>query len=457
VTAAVEPLGGPVVPLRDGLAVWARVAALSFGGPAGQIAVMHRIVVDEKRWVGEARFLHALNYCMLLPGPEAHQLAIYLGWLMHGVRGGLLAGLLFVLPGFLVMLALAAVYVAYGATGLVSGFFFGLKAAVLAIVLQAVVRIGRRSLGARPLQLVAAIAFVAIFALGVPFPLIILGAGLAGWIAARAGVAAFLPEKAAGPVRGLPDSEALLGTWSPPAAGLSALRVPALLLLLWLVPVAALAVLLGPDSTFARLGIFFSQMAVVTFGGAYAVLAYVAQQAVETYGWLTPSEMLDGLGLAETTPGPLILVVQFVGFLAAYRAPGALDPWLAAVLGASLVAWVTFLPSFLWIFLGAPHVERLRGNRALGGALAAIGAAVVGVILNLAIWFALHVVFARTAPVSAFGVSLTLPDPASLDPAALALTVGAVIAVFRFRLGMGWLLAGWGLLGLGWWAIGGTV
>jgi chromate transporter len=227
------------------------------------------------------------------------------------------------------------------------------------------------------------------------------------------------------------------------------------LLALWLLPVAALALVLGPDATFARLGLFFSQMAVVTFGGAYAVLAYVAQQAVQTYGWLAPGEMLDGLGLAETTPGPLILVVQFVGFLAAYRAPGGLDPWLAAVLGATLVAWVTFLPSFLWIFLGAPHVERLRGNHALAGALAAIGAAVVGVILNLAIWFALHVVFARVLPVSFLGLSLDLPDPTSLDPVALLLTLGAVVAAFRLRLGMGWLLGIWALLGLGWWALGG--
>jgi chromate transporter len=449
---AVGPAAEPEahgIAFGEGVAVWARVAAMSFGGPAGQIAVMHRIVVDEKRWVGERRFLHALNFCMLLPGPEAHQLAIYLGWLMHGVRGGLVAGTLFVLPGFLVMLGLSAVYAAWGRTGAVEGLFFGLKAAVLAIVLQAVVRIGRRSLGGVGLRWIAAAAFVAIFAFGVPFPLIVLAAGLVGWAGGRRGWPAF---RAAGHGKGgggLADADSLLGTGATPTEGTR--RAAAAMLLLWLVPVAALVLALGPDAVFARLAVFFSQMAVVTFGGAYAVLAYVAQQAVEHYGWLAPGEMLDGLGLAETTPGPLILVVEFVGFLAAFRAPGALDPWLAAVLGATVVTWVTFVPSFFWIFLGAPHVERLRGNAALAGALAAIGAAVVGVILNLAVWFALHTVFGR---VVAFG-PLELPDPVSLDAAALVLTVGAVAAVFRLGLGMAPLLATWAGLGLAWWAVGG--
>jgi chromate transporter len=298
------------------------------------------------------------------------------------------------------------------------------------------------------MQAIAAAAFLAIFAFGVPFPLIVLAAGLTGWAGGRLGWPAFRAGGHGGR-GGLADSESVLGAGATPAEGTG--RAAASMLLLWLVPVAALVLALGPDAVFARLAVFFSQMAVVSFGGAYAVLAYVAQQAVEGYGWLAPGEMLDGLGLAETTPGPLILVVEFVGFLAAFRAPGALDPWLAAVLGATLVAWVTFVPSFFWIFLGAPHVERLRENAALAGALAAIGAAVVGVILNLAVWFALHVVFGR---VIAFG-PLELPDPRSLDPAALALTVAACIAVFRFRLGMGPLLAIWAGLGLAWWAIGG--
>jgi chromate transporter len=445
---APPPVG---VPFAEGVRVWARVAALSFGGPAGQIAVMHRIVVDEKRWVGERRFLHALNYCMLLPGPEAHQLAIYLGWLMHGVRGGLVAGGLFVLPGYLAMMGLSALYVAFGEGGLVEALFFGLKAAVLAIVLQAVVRIGRRALRSGPARAVAAAAFVAIFAFGVPFPAIVLAAGLVGWLATRAGSAAFRPCEHGGGAASLADSDSALGSGTPEHARPGrpgAWRVPAALGLLWLVPVAGLVLALGPDHVFAQLGVFFSKMATVSFGGAYAVLAYVTQEAVQVRHWLAPGEMLDGLGLAETTPGPLIIVVQFVGFLAAWRDPGALDPWLAAAIGATLVTWVTFLPSFLWIFLGAPHIERLRDNAALGGALAAITAAVVGVILNLAVWFALHFVFARVVPVEGLGLRLELPDPRSLDWAALTLSAGAVVAALRLGLGMGWLLAIWAALGL---------
>ena len=417
-----------VVPFAEALRAWARVAALSFGGPAGQIAVMHRIVVEEKGWVDEARFLRGLNFAMLLPGPEAHQLVIYLGWLMNGVRGGVAAGALFILPGFLAMLALSAVYVAWGDTGLVAGLLFGLKAAVLAIVLQALTRIARRALTSGFRRAVAVAAFIAMFLFAVPFPLVILGAGLLGWLAGR--------------------GEA------PPPAGPAGRRgagwAPLVLLALWLVPVAALVLGLGMGNVFARLAVFFSQMAVVTFGGAYAVLAYVAQVAVETYGWLLPGEMLDGLGLAEATPGPLIIVVQFVGFLAAFRAPGVLDPWVAGVLGSVLVVWVTFLPSFVWALLGAPQVERLHAIPALGEALSAITAAVVGVILNLAVWFALHVVFGELRPWSGFGMSLDLPVWASIDPAALVLTLGAAVAVLRLRLGMGPVLAIWAGLGLAW-------
>lgn len=451
-TAAPQDHG---VPFGEAVRVWTRVAALSFGGPAGQIAVMHRIVVDEKRWIGEARFLHALNYCMLLPGPEAHQLAIYLGWLMHGVRGGLVAGTLFVLPGFVLLLGLSMLYAAHGGAGALAGLFFGLKAAVLAVVLQAVARIGKRALGNGAQKAVALAAFLALFVLDAPFPLVVLGAGLVGWAATRAGSTRFRPGGHGAAARGLSDADSRLGNWSPPPGGLAALRVPLILLVLWLAPVAALALALGPDDVFARLGIFFSQMAMVSFGGAYAVLAYVAQQAVETYRWLAPGEMLDGLGLAETTPGPLIIVVEFVGFLAAFRNPGSLDPWVAGALGATLTVWATFLPSFLWIFLGAPHVERLRGNAALSGALSAIGAAVVGVILNLALWFALHFVFGEVTRWSGFGLSLDLPDPGSLDPAALALSLGAVAAAFWLRLSLGWLLGVWAGLGLAWWAMGG--
>jgi chromate transporter len=419
--------------------VWARVAALSFGGPAGQIAVMHRILVDEKRWIGDGRFLHALNYCMLLPGPEAQQLATYVGWLMHRTAGGLLAGGLFVLPGLVAIMALSWIYAAFGRVPLVEALFFGLKAAVLAIVLDAVVRVGRRALRNATMLALAASAFVAIFALGVPFPAIILAAGLIGYAGARAGAPAFLVGDGHRRAGGLADAESLLGTTLPPHAeprAGAALRVASVWLLLWLAPVIAVVAALGADNVFARIAIFFSQMAVVTFGGAYAVLAYVAQQAVETYGWLQPGEMLDGLGMAETTPGPLIMVTQFVGFMGAFRAPGTLPPLLAGTLGGLLTTWVTFTPCFLWIFLGAPFIERLRANRALSGALAAITAAVVGVILNLAVWFALHVWFAELRPAGAWPLSLDVPVLASADLWAIALSLGAMIALFRFKTGM---------------------
>lgn len=424
--------------MTEALAVWTRVAALSFGGPAGQIAVMHRIVVEEKRWIDERRFLHALNFCMLLPGPEAHQLAIYLGWMLNGVRGGLAAGVLFVLPGFLAIMALSAIYVAWGQAGPAAGLFFGLKAAVLAIVIQAVARIGRRALDAPALRALAATAFLAIFAFGVPFPAIILAAALAGWFGANRGLNAFARHQITDTARC--DTQQHGDTWR------AALAMAAL----WLAPVAVLLLWLGSEDTFAQLAKFFSQMAVVTFGGAYAVLAYVAQQAVETHAWLAPGEMLDGLGLAETTPGPLIIVVQFVGFLAAFRNPGGLDPWVAAVIGATLVSWVTFVPSFLWIFLAAPHVERARNNPALAGALRAITAAVVGVILNLAIWFALHFVFTEVGAVRFLGLRLDMPVPASLDPAALVLSALALIAVLVFGVRMVPLLIAAAGLGLGW-------
>lgn len=422
--------------------VWAKIGLLSFGGPAGQIALMHRILVDERRWISEPRFLHALNFCMLLPGPEAQQLATYVGWLLHGVRGGLLAGALFVLPGAAAMLVLSTLYALYGSTELLAGLFFGLKAAVLAIVVQAVVRIGGRALTTRPMQALAAAAFVAIFALHVPFPVIVLAAALVGYVATRAGSAAF---RAGGHGGGAADAHLV----DPPAPRLArTLAVATAWIALWLAPLALALAIVGRDDVFTRIGSFFSVMAVVSFGGAYAVLAYVAQAAVATYGWLAPGEMLDGLGLAETTPGPLILVLEFVGFLAAFRSPGALPPLLAGVLGASLTLWVTFVPSFLWIFVGAPYVERLRGNAALAGTLSAVTAAVGGVILNLAVWFALHTVF-RTVERVEFGpLHVDLPDPASLDPWALLLAIAAAVAVFRFRLGLFPVLGGCALAGL---------
>ncbi len=428
------------VSLGAAFRVWLRIAGLSFGGPAGQIAVMHRILVDEKRWIGEARFLHALSYCTLLPGPEAQQLAIYIGWLMHRTRGGIMAGGLFVLPGLLCIMALSVIYAGWGQVGAVAALFFGLKSAVLAVVLQAVVRLGSRALRNGVMAGIAAGAFLAIFFLGVPFPLIIAAAGLAGWLGVRAGSKSFqVGGHGGGGVAGLAEADSLLGAGIPDharAAVAGARRAAAVWLVLWLVPVLAILGALGMDSTFSRIAVFFSEMAVVTFGGAYAVLAYVAQQAVQHYHWLRPGEMLDGLGMAETTPGPLIMVTQFVGFMAAYRDPGALHPMLAGALGGLLTTWVTFTPCFLWIFLGAPFIERLRGNKALSGALSAITAAVVGVILNLAVWFALHTWFGETRPMRVLGAGFDAPVPASLDPWALALSGAAVVAVFGFKAGM---------------------
>lgn len=443
--------GRPWPSLREAFAVWAKVALLSFGGPAGQIAVMHRILVEEKRWLGEARFLHALNFCMLLPGPEAQQLATYTGWLMHGIRGGLVAGLLFVLPGALAIMALSVVYALYGDVGAVAALFFGLKAAVLAIVVQAVVRIGSRALRNRAMVALAAASFVAIFFFDAPFPLIVLAAAAAGFLGARSGSPAFAggghgdaAETAAGAATILGDAPPARG----PAQRRSLFLTAALLLVLWLGPVGLLWAVLGGSHVFAEIAFFFSKMAVVTFGGAYAVLAWVAQAGVETYGWLRPGEMLDGLGMAETTPGPLIMVTQFVGFMAAFRESGPLAALPAGVLGGALTTWVTFAPCFLWIFLGAPYVERLRENRALSAALAAITAAVVGVILNLALWFALHTIFGTVVRFEARGLSVAVPQVDTLNPWALGLAAAALIAAFGFRLGAVPLLAGAAAAGL---------
>jgi chromate transporter len=432
--------------------VWARIAALSFGGPAGQIAVMHRILVEEKRWLGDGRFLHALNFCMLLPGPEAQQLATYIGWLMHGVRGALVAGLLFILPGVLAIMGLSWVYAIWGDVGFVSALFFGLKAAVLAIVLQAVVRVGKRALRNPAMQAMAAASFVAIFAFAAPFPLVIAVAALIGWLGAKAGLAAFRGGGGHGSVgkSHVDDAATLLGEDHGDLTGTKragAFRAGAVALAVWLFPVVAL-MLWAPGSVFADIAIFFSKLAVLTFGGAYAVLAWVAQEAVGTYGWLHPGEMLDGLGMAETTPGPLIMVLQFVGFMGALRDAGAMAPLLAGTLGGLLATWVTFAPCFAWIFLGAPFMERLRENRALSAALTAVTAAVVGVILNLAIWFAIHVIWREVARIEAGPLSVQLPVLSSIDWAAAGLSLVALIAVFRLQLGMTAVLAGAATLGL---------
>jgi chromate transporter len=428
------------VALRDAFRVWLRVAMLSFGGPAGQIAVMHRILVEEKRWISESRFLHALNYCMLLPGPEAQQLATYVGWLMHRTLGGIIAGGLFIIPGIVAIMALSYVYAAFGNVPIIVALFFGLKAAVLAIVLEAGFRIGKRALKNNAMVVLAAAAFVAIFFFGVPFPIIILAAGLIGFAGAWTGAAAFqVKTEHGGGKKEVAVVDSMLGDELPEHARPTvarALRASSVWLALWLIPVIALLVTLGRGNVFSEIAVFFSKMAVVTFGGAYAVLAYVAQQAVENYGWLKPGEMLDGLGMAETTPGPLIMVLQFVGFMAAFRDPGSLPPMLAGTLGGLLATWVTFTPCFLWIFLGAPFIEILRDNKAISGALSAITAAVVGVVLNLAIWFALHTIFREVTPVHGYGFAFDRPVFTSVDPWALALSVAAIVAIFRFKVGM---------------------
>ena len=435
---SVPPTHG--VPFSEAVKVWLRVAALSFGGPAGQIAVMHRIIVEEKKWIGEQRFLQALNYCTLLPGPEAQQLATSIGWLMHRTAGGLMAGILFVLPGLFAMMALSWVYVLLGKVSLVQGLFFGLKAAVLVIVVEAVLRVGGRALRNNAMRLLAVASFIAIFFYGVPFPLIVVAAGLIGFTATKLGRTEFQAGgHGAGGRPGLGDAQSLLGEDTPAHAKPNlvwSLSIGAIFLALWLVPVALLWVLRGPDDVFTQIAVFFSKMAVVTFGGAYAVLAYVAQQAVDNYGWVTAGEMLDGLGLAESTPGPLIMVTQFVGFLGAWRDQAGMHPLLAGTLGGLLTTWVTFTPCFLWIFVGAPYVEALRSNKALSGALAAITAAIVGVILNLGVWFGLQVLFGELRPVSLRGATVDMPVLGSANVAAVALAAACAVAVFRFRFGM---------------------
>ncbi len=439
--------GGAPAPVSFGQALryWFKLGCISFGGPAGQIALMHAELVERRRWISERRFLHALNYCMLLPGPEAQQLATYIGWLMHRTAGGVMAGGLFILPGAIAIMGLSWIYVLYGHVDLIAGLFFGLKAAVLAIVVQAVIRVGKRALKNRVLQAFAAAAFVALFFFSAPFPLVIVIAGGLGLLGGRAGLSAFASAGGHGGGGQPQVTQSLLGETTPDHARASwrqVGRAVALWAPLWLAPVVLLLATLGEANVFTRIAVFFAEMALVTFGGAYAVLAYVAQQAVQHYGWLSPREMLDGLGMAETTPGPLIMVLQFVGFLAAYRDSATLPPLLAGTLGGLLATWVTFAPCFLWIFAGAPFIESLRDNKALTGALSAITAAVVGVILNLGLWFAIHTLFAEVAPVHLLGLAFDAPVLKSLDPWAAALALAAALAVFGLRLGTPATLAG---------------
>jgi len=407
------------------LRVWFKIGCIGFGGPAGQIALMHRILVDEKKWIDEARFLHALNFCMLLPGPEAQKLATYAGWLLHGTRGGLAAGILFVLPGAFVILGLSLLYALGRGVPAVDGALFGIKAAVLVIVVEALIRIGRRSLKTRLLVGLAGLAFIGIFFLNLPFPLIVTGAAAIGFLAAQSSPG-LLGLKAG--AEGL--AEPVPGRWRQAAVA------TATGLVLWWAPVALAAVMLGPSHVLVDIGVFFSKLAVVSFGGAYALLAYMAQEAVESYRWMTAPEMVDGLGLAETTPGPLILVTQFVGFLGAYRDAPPFSPVTAGVIGSALTTWVTFVPPMMLIFAGAPFIEQLRSNQRLSGALAAITAAVVGVILNLTVWFALHVLFGNVEEVRAWPLRWYAFDPWAIDLKVSALALVAAVLAFRMHRGL---------------------
>ena len=442
-----EPVDGPTgrefvpprghgVTFREALRVWIRVAAYSFGGPAGQIAVMQRILVDEKRWFSQNRFLHALNYTMLLPGPEAQQLATYGGWMLHGWRGGLLAGGLFVLPGFVSILVLSVLYAGFQNTAVVAAIFFGLKPAVLAIVLEATIRIGRRVLKNGVMLAIAATAFIAIFAFGVLFPIIVGAAALIGYFGQKFWGDRFVVIRATGSEGD--DGPSVFDDHAAAGQRPSAWRTvgtAALWLSIWWIPVLVMLFFLGAEHIFVIEALFFSQVAVVTFGGAYAVLGYIAQQAVEAYGWLAAGEMLDGLGMAETTPGPLIQVVQFVGFMGAYRHAGALDPMVAGIIGSVVTTWVTFVPCFLWIFAGAPYIEHLRGRESLGAALSAITAAVVGVILNLALWFAMATLFRETRTIGG-ALDMTVPVLPTVDPGAVAIGVVAFVVLFGLRWGI---------------------
>lgn len=432
---------------KAALIVWLRVAALSFGGPAGQIAVMHRILVEEKKWVSEHRFLHALNYCMVLPGPEAQQLATYIGWLLHGTRGGLVAGTLFVLPGFISILVLSILYAGFRELTVVEALFFGIKAAVLAIVIHAVIKLGKRALRNGYMYALSAAAFVSIFLFDAPFPVVIVCAGLIGLVGMKLDPDRFVVIK--GHATSDDDEVVRADTRRGAPTFRRQIGVVAVWASLWFVPLAALDLMTGPDNVFSQMGWFFSKLAVVTFGGAYSALAYMAQEAVQSYGWLAPGEMLDGLGMAETTPGPLIQVVQFVAFMGAFRDASGLNPMTAGVLASVWVTWVTFVPCFLWIFAGAPYVESLRRNEAVSAALSAITAAVVGVMLNLAVWFALHVAFTDVVEERIMGMRLFIPVGASVQIASIVITASALAVLLRSRVGLLPVMAVSALLGMG--------
>ncbi|MBO0354918.1 chromate efflux transporter [Muricauda ruestringensis] len=422
------------LPFREALKVWVKVAIHSFGGPAGQIAVMHKILVEEKKWISENRFLHALNYCMLLPGPEAQQLATYIGWLLHKTKGGLVAGLLFILPGFISILVLSILYAAYRDVGIVDAIFFGIKPAVLAIVIGAVIKIGKRALKNEVMVLMAALAFVAIFFFEVDFPYIVLAAGLTGFIGGKFWEEKFHVIKGHGD-GSAKEKEYLVDSHIQQVkpSFKNTLKTVLLYLSFWALPLVMVALWMGVDSIFFAEGVFFSKTAVVTFGGAYSVLAYIAQKAVEDYGWLRSGEMLDGLGMAETTPGPLIQVVQFVGFMGAYRFAGTMDPLLAGIFASLLVTWTTFVPCFLFIFTGAPYIEYLRGNKNLTTALSGITAAVVGVVLNLGVWFSIYTLFGKVHESRSFGLRWLIPEWETINIPSLIIGLIAAFVYFILK------------------------
>lgn len=449
-TTTVEEPGGitHLVPLRSALRFWTKLGFINFGGPAGQIAIMHEELVDRRRWISDSRFLHALNYCMLLPGPEAQQLAIYIGWLLNGNVGGIAAGILFILPAFFLIMGLSWTYAVHGDISWVAAIFYGLQAAVIALVAAAVIRVGSKALRNPLLYVVAGTAFIAIFLLGVPFPLIIGTAALIGLLGSR-----YAPELFRLAPHGDGDEEdaSVLGDRIEDQARVGigrTIRVLAIGLVVWWVPLLLVIALRGAGDTLSKEAVFFSQAAMVTFGGAYAVLAYINQAAVQDFGWLDPGQMVTGLGLAESTPGPLIMVTEFVGFLGAFNLPGGLDPVVAGILGATVTVWATFAPCFLWIFLGAPYIERLRGNRSLNGALSAVTAAVVGVILNLAVTFAIAALFNEVGQGRFAGFNFPQPQLGSIDIFASLISVVAFFALWKLRVNVLWVVGGSAFAGL---------
>ena len=437
-----------LVPFREALRYWFRLGFITFGGPAGQIAIMHEELVDRKRWIGEERFLHALSFCMLLPGPEAQQLAIYIGWLLNGIAGGIVAGLLFVLPAFFLIMGLSWTYVTHGDVDWVAAIFYGLRAAVVGLVFAALLRVAARATRNPIAIAIAAAAFIALFIVKVPFPLIIACAALIGFVGSRLRPELFQSAEAeveedSSDVVIADDHQT---TISKP--GVRSLKVLGLGLLVWWGPLLIVIAIRGFEDTLSKEAIFFSQTAMITFGGAYAVLSYINQAAVQNFGWLAPGQMVTGLGLAESTPGPLIMVTEFVGFVAAYRYPGGLDPVVAGILGATITTWATFAPCFLWIFLGAPYIERLRDHKTLNAALSSVTAAVVGIILNLAVVFGLTVLFNEVEQGKALGVTFPIPKLASVDWFALVVAATVFVGIWRYRWPVPWVVAGSALAGL---------